>query len=70
MDRYNVNEDCLDGYPSKHKLDVLLRYGAVKVGDRLSVAYHPDSGPVDLVGEVRPLSYPPWFGHDAKSYLP
>ena len=69
MDRYNVNEDCLNGYPSKHKLDVLLRYGAVRVGDRLSVTYHPDSGPVDRFGEVSSPSRSPSFGHDADSCL-
>lgn len=67
MDRYNVNEDCLNGYASRYKLDVLLRYGAVKVGDRLCVAYHPDSGPVDKFGEAGSHENPPSYDHDADS---
>lgn len=58
MANYNINDDCLNGYTSKHKLDVLLRYGAINVGDRLCVAYHPDSGPVVKFGEVRSRSNP------------
>lgn len=69
MDRYNVNEDCLNGYPSKHKLDVLLRYGALRVGDRLCVAYHPDSGLVDKFGEVISHEGHHRYGHDADSHL-
>ena len=69
MDRYNVSEDCLNGYPSKHKLDVLLRYGAVKVGDRLCVEYHPDSGPVDMFGEASSHESNPPYDHDADSRL-
>ena len=67
MERYNVNEDCLNGHPSKHKLDVLLKYGAVKVGDRLCVEYHPDSGPVDMFGEASSHESSPPYDHDADS---
>ena len=53
MSKYSINETCLTGPSSKHKLDVLVRYGAVKAGDKLCVPYHPDSsGPVVIVGEV------------------
>ena len=52
MSKYSINESCLDGPLSKHKLDVLVRYGAVKVGDRLRVTYHRDDGPVVKIGEV------------------
>lgn len=70
MEIYHVNEDCLSGTPSKHKLDVLLRYGAVKVGDRLCIEYHPDSGPVELFGEVSSRQAPSLCGHDANFRLP
>lgn len=53
MIKNSISEDGLNGAPSKHKLDLLVRYGAVKVGDRLCVTYHPDGGPVVKVGEVR-----------------
>ncbi|KAF6224567.1 hypothetical protein HO173_013007 [Letharia columbiana] len=52
MIKNSISEDGLNGAPSKHKLDLLVRYGAVKVGDRLCVTYHPDGGPVVKVGEV------------------
>lgn len=53
MSKYSINETCLTGPSSKHKLDVLVRYGAVKAGDKLCVPYHPDSSdPVLIVGEV------------------
>ncbi|CAD6574457.1 MAG: hypothetical protein ASARMPREDX12_006595 [Alectoria sarmentosa] len=52
MKKYSISEDCLDGCQSKHKLDALLRQGAVKVGDKLCVAYHSSGGPVVKTGEV------------------
>lgn len=52
MNNYNISETCLTGSPSKHQLDVLVRFGAVKVGDKLCVTDHPDGGPVVIVGEV------------------
>lgn len=52
INRHCIKEDCLDGSLSKHKVDVLIRHGAIRVGDRLCVTYHPDSGPVVKAGEV------------------
>lgn len=51
---YNVNEDILKGVPSKHKLDLLVRHGAVVVGDKLCVTYYLSGDPVVLEGEVSP----------------
>ena len=52
MGKYGINEECLDGSTSKHKLDMLVRHGAVKVGDKLRVTYYQDGGPVIKIGEV------------------
>lgn len=49
---HNVNEDILKGVPSKHKLDLLVRHGAVVVGDKLRVTYHSSGNPVTIDGEV------------------
>lgn len=64
MKKYSISEDCLDGCQSKHKLDALLRQGAVKVGDKLCVTYQSNGGPVFKTGEVgsranHPPSLPP-----------
>lgn len=52
MTKYNINEDCLNGPPGRHKIDVLLRYGAIKAGDKLCITYHPDGAPALRYGEV------------------
>ena len=52
ISRHNVNEDILKGDPSKHKLDMLFRHGAVIVGDRLRVTYHSSGNPVVREGVV------------------
>lgn len=52
MTKYNINEDCLNGPPSRHKVDVLLRYGAIKAGDKLCITYHPDGAPALRYGEI------------------
>ena len=49
---HNINEDILKGVPSKHKLDLLVRHGAVVVGDKLCVTYHSSGIPVVKEGEV------------------
>lgn len=49
---HNVNDDILKGTPSKHKLDLLVRHGAVIVGDRLCVTYHSLGKPVMEEGKV------------------
>ena len=49
---YNVKDDVLKGPPSKHKLDLLVRHGAVIVGDKLCVTYHSSGNPVTIEGEV------------------
>ena len=60
MKKYSISEDCLDGRQSKHKLDALLKQGAVKVGDKLCVTYHSDGGPVVKTGKVGSrFSHPP-----------
>ena len=55
MERYNISDDCLNGPASKHRLDVIVKSGALKVGDKLCVTYHPAGGPVVGYGEVRPF---------------
>lgn len=50
---HNVNDSILKGIPSKHKLDLLVRFGAVVVGDKLCVTYHSLGYPVIREGEVR-----------------
>ena len=52
MDKHNVNDNILEGVPSKHKLDVLVRQGAVIVGDKLCVTYHLSGNPVVIEGQV------------------
>lgn len=52
MTKYNITEDCLEGPPSMHKVDVLLKYGAIKVGDKLCITYRSDGGTVANFGEV------------------
>ena len=49
---HNVEENKLKGVPSKHKLDQLVRHGAVVVGDKFCVTYHSSGDPVTLEGEV------------------
>lgn len=49
---HNVNENVLKGIPSKHKLDLLVRHGAVVVGDKLRVTYHSSGNPVIVDGIV------------------
>lgn len=53
MKTHNVNDDILKGTPSKHKLDMLVRHGAVVVGDKLRVTYRSSGNPVIEEGEVR-----------------
>ena len=48
----NVDAEILKGVPSKHKLDLLVRHGAVVVGDKLCVMYHVSGKPVVIEGEV------------------
>lgn len=52
MSKYGISEECLSGSKSKHKLDMLVRHGAVKVGDKLRVTYQQDGDPVIKIGEV------------------
>ena len=49
---HNVKQDILKGIPSKHKLDLLVRHGAVVVGDKLCVTYNSSGNPVIIEGEV------------------
>ena len=50
---HNVNDGILKGTPSKHKLDLLVRHGAVVVGDKLRVTYSWSEKPVIEEGQVR-----------------
>ena len=52
MSKHNVNDDILDGIPSKHKLNVLFKHGAVFVDDKLCVTYHSSGNPTVKEGEV------------------
>ena len=60
MTKYDINESCLHGPPSVLKIDVLLSYGALKVGDKLCIPYRSDGGLAVNFGEggFRP-SHPP-----------
>ena len=49
---HNVNDDILKGDSSKHKLDLLFRYGAIIPGDKLCVTYRLSGAPVIIEGEV------------------
>lgn len=53
MSKHSVNDDILEGIPSKHKLDTLVRHGAVIVGDKLCVTYHSSGNPLIIEGEVK-----------------
>ena len=55
---HSVNQDILKGTPSKHKLDLLVRHGAVVAGDKLCVTYHSSGNPVIIEGEVSLQSAP------------
>ena len=46
------DEQVLKGTASKHKLDVLIRYGAVVVGDKLCVTYNLSTNPKTVEGVV------------------
>lgn len=52
ISNHNVNDDILKGDPSKHKLDLLFRYGAIIPGDKLCVTYRSSGNPVIIEGEV------------------
>ena len=52
ISNHNVNDDILKGDTSKHKLDLLVRYGAVIPGDKLCVTYRSSGNPVIVEGEV------------------
>ena len=52
MSNHDVNDEILEGTPSKHKLNLLVRHGAVVVGDKLCVTYHSSGIPVIIRGEV------------------
>ena len=53
MSNHGLNEEVLTVIPSsKHKLDLLVRHGAVVAGDKLCVTYHSNGSPVVIEGEV------------------
>lgn len=53
ISNHGLNEEVLTEIPnSKHKLDLLVRHGAVVAGDKLCVTYHSDGSPVVIEGEV------------------
>lgn len=53
MSKHNVNGDILEGVPTKHKLNTLVRHGAVIVGDKLCVTYHSSGNPHIIEGELK-----------------
>ena len=59
MSNHDVNNDILDGTPSKHKLNVLVKHGAVFVDDKLCVTYHASGNPTVIQGEVS-IPLIPW----------
>ena len=53
ISNHGLNEEVLTEIPnSKHKLDLLVRHGAVVAGDKLCVIYHSNGSPVVIEGEV------------------
>ena len=52
MSKHNVNNDILEGTPSKHKLNALVKHGAVFVDDKLCVTYHSSGNPTVIEGAV------------------
>ena len=53
ISKHGLNEEILTEIPnSKHKLDLLVRHGAVVAGDKLCVTYHSSGSPVVIKGEV------------------
>ena len=53
ISNHGLNEEVLTEIPnSKHKLDLLVRHGAVVAGDKLCVTYHSNGSPVVIEGEV------------------
>lgn len=53
-----VDEEVLTGWTSKHKLDLLVRHGAVVAGDKLRITYHGPQGAVTEEGTVRNNTMP------------
>ena len=53
ISKHGLNGEVLTEIPnSKHKLDLLVRHGAVVAGDKLCVTYHSSGSPVVIEGEV------------------
>ena len=53
MQKYKISEHHLDGLSCDYRLDALLRTGAIKVGDKLCMAYYTGgSDEFDMTGEV------------------
>lgn len=52
MINHDVNSDILEGHPSKHKLNVLVKHGTVFVDDILCVTYHSSGRPTVIEGVV------------------
>ena len=53
ISNHGLNEEVLTEIPnSKHKLDLLVRHGAVVAGDKLCVTYHANGSPFVIEGEV------------------
>ena len=52
ISKHNVNNDILEGVPSKHKLNVLVQHGAVFLDDKLCVTYHLSGNPTVIEGKV------------------
>ena len=53
MSNHGLNEEVLTEIPnSKHKLDLLVRHGAVIAGDKLCATYHSNGSPIVIEAEV------------------
>ena len=52
MRKHDVNNDILEGRPSKHKLNVLVKHGAVFIDDELCVTYLSSRNPEVKKGVV------------------
>ena len=54
MSKYKIGDSCLNGPSSEIQLDLLLKNGAIKAGDLLSVRYGLADGSEEIeVGQVR-----------------
>ena len=65
---HGIDTKVLEGWNSKHKLDLLVRHGAVVPGDKMRIYYIYPGGSVKKEGEVR-ITYIPIVSQFANQIL-